>query len=447
MKSMNSSDPAQPQKAYTEHKGFADSLKRTGGLLIPVIVGPLRPIFYAIFYLLNLLSRAQADNLPRDTQIQYTVMGIILIFTPIIFAGFIFKFMLKNAGAFLKTFHNLPDSINIKEVVGLRVFGRIPTPPPLSTLVKFPTVTAKDGKCDPLENWHTAIGGPVKLKIEPGNAVYLEREDRFSRVAGQGNEFMELHEKIKAVVNVGPESKTFEVSAWTKDGIKLDIKVKGEYFLGQFERNEQSENLLIPFDPTAIRNAVEQTLISGKEGHEWIEGSIGKTKGALSSHISNRHLEEIFMEDNRLFTKPTMDDLLANINESLQSSGVSLSHFQITNVEMQKEITDQRLETWETVYKTHEILTDSEIKARHIREHEKVRAEIQRDLILTLANGLDRMDSNNFPEPLLLSISTLLDQNMTDPMVRANLAKESLETLEKMQEAIKFPLQLPGEDT
>ncbi|MBK9209629.1 MAG: hypothetical protein IPL71_15540 [Anaerolineales bacterium] len=92
-------------------------------------------------------------------------------------------------------------------------------------------------------------------------------------------------------------------------------------------------------------------------------------------------------------------------------------------------------------------MTDGEVKAHQIRMREKARAEIQRDLIFTLANGLDRIDSNNFPEPLLLSISVLLDQNMKDPMVRANLAKESLETLEKMQEAIKFPLQLPGEDT
>jgi hypothetical protein len=443
---MNSSEPNQWQNAYTENKGFADSLKRTGGLLIPVIVTMIVPMFYAIFYLLDLLSRAQADDLPKSVQIQYTVLGIILIFIPIIFTGLIFTFMLKTAGTFLKTFHNLPDSINIKEVVGLRVFGRVPMPPPLSTVIKFPTVNTKDGESDPLENWHTTIGGPVKLKIEPGNAVYLERGDRFSRVVGQGNAFMELHEKIKAVVNVGPHSKTFEVNAWTKDGIKIDLKVKGEYFLGAVERNEQNEDVLIPFDPAAIRNAVEQTLIGGKEGHEWLEGAIGKTKGALSNYISNRHLEEIFMKDNRLFTKPTMDDLLANINKNIQSLGVYLSHFQIMDAQMQPEITKQRLETWETDYKSHKTITESKGKAHLFREREKARAEMQRNLIYTLANGLERINLKNFSEPLLLSIAALLDQSMSDPEVRATLAKEALETLEKTQEVIKYNFQTPGEE-
>jgi len=444
---MNSSEPHQWQNAYTENHGFADSLKRTGDLLIPVFVILLIPIFYAILHLFNLLSNAQADESSSTVMIQYIITGILLMLAPVIFTIISLTFILKTAGSFLKTFHTLPDSIKINEVVALRVFGRVPMPPPLSTVVKFPTVTAKDGKSDPTENWHTIIGGPAKLKIESGNAVYLERGEHFSRVVGQGNAFMELNEKIKAVVNVGPQSKTFEVNAWTKDGIKVDLKVKGEYFLGSAERNQQNENILIPFDPEAIRNAVEQTLKNGKAGHEWIESAIGKTKGALSNFISNRYLEEIFMDDNRLFTKPTMDELLMNINKNLKSSGVYLSHFQITDADMQPEITEQRLETWETAYKTHEILTKGEVKAYQIRMREKARAETQRDLIITLANGLDRIDSNNFPEPLLLSISALLDQSMNDPMVRANLAKESLETLEKIQEEIKFPLQLPGEDT
>jgi hypothetical protein len=142
-----------------------------------------------------------------------------------------------------------------------------------------------------------------------------------------------------------------------------------------------------------------------------------------------------------------MDNLLTNINRKLQGIGVYLSHFQITDAEMQEEITDQRLESWKSEYKTKIILTEGEIKAHQLRERQRVRAEMQRNLILTLANGLERMDVTNFPEPLFLSISTLLDQSMKDPSVRATLAKDSLETLEKVQESIKFPLQLPGEES
>jgi len=142
-----------------------------------------------------------------------------------------------------------------------------------------------------------------------------------------------------------------------------------------------------------------------------------------------------------------MEELLNTINSKLQDYGVYLSNFQITDVILPPKVKTQRLKTWKTAHENILVMADGELKAHEIRLREQVRAEIQRDLIFTLANGLDRIDSSNFPEPLLLSISTLLDQSMKDPMVRANLAKESLETLEKLQGAIKVPLQLSGEDS
>jgi hypothetical protein len=71
---------------------------------------------------------------------------------------------------------------------------------------------------------------------------------------------------------------------------------------------------------------------------------------------------------------------------------------------------------------------------------------MQRNLIYTLANGLERIDLENFSEPLLLSITALLDQSMNDPQVRATLAIEALETLEKTQQIIRINFQSPGEE-
>jgi hypothetical protein len=444
---MDTLESSKWQNAYTENKGFDDSLKRTGALLIPTLVALIIPFFYVIYYVFRLLNEISTEKISSSAQVViYLSPGIILALLIFVFFFLSLTLILRSAGAFLKEFYNLPDSINIKSLVGLRVFGRMPTPPPLSQIVKFPSINVKNGNVEPVENWHTLIGGPAKLQIDPGNAVYLERGDQFSRVVGQGTTFLDLHERIKAVVHLGPQSRIFEVSAWTKDGIRIDLQAKGEYFLGSPERNTQNESMLIPFDAEAVRKAVEQTLMSGKEGHEWIEGAIGKTKGILSNFITNRHLEEIFKEDMRLFTKATMETLLMNINQSLENSGVHLSHFQITDANTHKEITNQRLESWETDYKSHEIIIESKGKAHQIREREKARAEMQRNLIYTLANGLERIDLENFSEPLLLSITALLDQSMSDPQIRAALATEALETLEKTQQVIKFNFQTPGDE-
>lgn len=444
---MNSSTQEQSLNDYTEIRAFTDSLRRMGRLFLPAIVTLLIPTSFGIFYLFHLLSLPTAVE-SKNIANQYIAQGVGVMFAPLILMIVILVYIFKSSGNFLKTFHNLPDSTDVKQLVRLRVLGIIPTPPPLDKVIKFPVLTVKDGKLDPPENWHTNIGGPVKLKIESGNAVYLERGNHFSRVVGQGNQFMELHEKIKAVFSVGPQSKDFEVSAWTRDGIKIDLKAKGEYFLGA--ANQGDDDVMVPFDAAAARNAVEQTLIGGKEGGEWVESAVGKTKGALNGYISKRHLEEIFLENEEggtLFSQITMNNLLADVNNSLKNSGARLSHFQVTNAIMDPEITDQRIETWKTAHNAYELVTESDARAQLIRAREKARAEMQRDLIYALADGLDRIDAERFPEPLFLSISALLDQSMNNPDVRATLAKESLETLEKTQEALKFNLQLPGEET
>jgi len=432
------------QNMHTEKQAHVNSLSKVGGLLIPVLIGMLAPLLFVIVYAGSLF-----DQVTTPEAITYRIAQSVLLFVAIIvFTILGIGYLFKTAAGFLEKFHNLPAD-DARKLTRLRILGIPLLPPPMSNWFKFPAVSVKDRKLDPPDHWSTVVGGPVKLNISAGHALYLERGIYFSRVVGQGSAFLEWHERISATVNVGPRNETLSVTAWTKEGIKVIINAKGEYFLGH-TRNEDEENILIPYDPEAIYKAVQYTFKSGKEANEWLKSATGQTQGILGAYISNRYLDELFLKDNNettLLSGKNMEDLLNTINSKLQDYGVCLSNFQITDVVLPEKVKMQRLRTWETTHENILVMTDGEVKAHEIRLREQARAEIQRDLILTLANGLDRMDSNNFPEPLLLSISTLLDQNMTDPMVRANLAKESLETLEKMQEAIKFPLQLPGEDT
>ncbi len=439
-------EPDKWQSAYSENNGYDDSIKRSGSLLVPVILALVIPFFYLIFYTFKLLITIPAGSNSITQFVIHISPSIVVAILMIIFLIVAITFIKSTARSFLQIFYDIPESTDVKTLVSLRIFGKIPTPPPLSKIVKFSIVKVKNGKLDTTENWHTIIGGPVKLLIEPGNAVYLERGDVFSRVVGQGAAFLDVYERIKVVVNLGPHMNTFETGAWTKDGIRVELKVKGKYFLGSLERNINNENLLIPFDAEAVRKSVEQTIANGKEGHEWLEGAIGKTKGVLNEYIASQVLEEIFKENKRLFTKATINKLLEGINKKLQDSGVSFSDFQITEASTHDHITKERLNLLTGAsYKYNEIVVEGEIKAHQIRERERARAQTQRNLIYTLASGLDRIDATNFPEPLFLSVAALLDQSIKDPSVRSMLGKEILETLEKTQESLKFNLQNPSE--
>ena len=434
------------QNQYSEKQAHLDSLARAGRLIVPIIFGMFPPILFLIIYTGYLLENSSTP----ETIIGRGVQGAVLVLAMIVFTIFWIKYLFKTAARFLEKFHNLSAGEDSSTLVRLRVFGIPLFPPPLSLWFKFPEVTLKDEKFDPPDHWSTIVGGPAKLKISPGHALYLERGGYFSRVVGQGFAFLEWNERISAAVNVGPRNEEMSVTAWTREGIKVMVKAKGEYFLGH-TRTEDEENVLIPYDPESIRKAVEYTFRSGKEANKWLQSATGQTQGILGTYISNHFLDDLFLKDNNnltLLSNANISELLTTINTKLQQYGVYLSNFQIIEVILPKKVEDQRLNIWKTNHENIKVVTEGEVKAHQIRDREKARAEMQRNLIFTLANGLEHMDldNENFSEPLLLSISALLDQSMNDPQVRSALAKEALETLEKTQEIINFKFQLPGEN-
>jgi hypothetical protein len=66
---------------------------------------------------------------------------------------------------------------------------------------------------------------------------------------------------------------------------------------------------------------------------------------------------------------------------------------------------------------------------------------------MAIADGLEKNinrdenegDKERFIEPLLLSFSNVLDESLSNPLLRANLAKDTLEVLEKLQMMLEKP--------
>ena len=93
----------------------------------------------------------------------------------------------------------------------------------------------------------------------------------------------------------------------------------------------------------------------------------------------------------------------------------------------------QWAENWEAEWKSLNTITEGEAKAYSIRALEKARAEAQKDMILAIAESLEGVDAQHMREPLLLSLSGMLENSLVDTFVRASLPKEAMETLEKLQ--------------
>ena len=72
-----------------------------------------------------------------------------------------------------------------------------------------------------------------------------------------------------------------------------------------------------------------------------------------------------------------------------------------------------------------------------IRTNEEARARAQRDLIVAIAKSLGQVDAAHFPdEPLLLSLSGILDQGLRDPLVQSYMARGTLDALKKLKDLL-----------
>lgn len=393
-------------------------------------------------------AKEQAEGNPIVSNEQIII--ILLGFLPMVLLIGLGNAAIRSAAlSFLENFYSMDNGHETQRMLNLRLNGVPALPPPLSQLVKFPEVKVNDGKLEPPDHWSTTVGGPVKIKLEKGQAAYLEHEGRFSRVVGQGDAFLHWEERIAATVDVGPKAFDIETRAWTRDGLPVTVRAKGEFSVGSATRTAANENVLIPFDAESAKKAVEHCLKNGKDANQWLQFAEGAAKGAINNFIISRYLDQIFVQDegsSALLTHENTAELAAKINEATQKYGAYLSYFQIMEITPPTQVIELRKKTLKTDQENTALVTQSAVLAHQIRTREKLRAEMQRDLIMTIASGLNRTDGANFPEQLMLSISGFLDQNITDPTVRSNLHKETLETLEKLQEAIKFPARNSEED-
>lgn len=438
-----SSDPRQWQELYSEQQAFSDSANKESRLSIATVIALMIPVLYIVFWSFDQFDKGMMWHpLRLPLMIVGYSCGMLLLFG-------IGRYCIQRAAVeFIRRFHDLPGDENLARVVNLRVAGIPRLPPPFNKWISFPKVTVEKSTLNPPDHWSTIIGGPAKLEIKPGHALYLERFGRFSRVVGQGSAFLDWEERIAAVIDVGPKTEEFSIEAWTMDGIKIEVQARGEYFLGR-ERNELDENILIPFDPESVKKAVEHTYKNGRDANDWIKSATGQTQGILGGFISRHYLDQLFLRDSHdatLLSNGNITDLVNEINQRSREYGVSLSNLQILNVKVPRKVDELRKKTFEAAYESTVTVTQGEVKAHEIRTRERARAEMQRNLILTIAHRLNRDDSSRFPEHMMLFISGFLDQGMSDPAVRANLGKEALEILEKLQETMKFPLHLPGNE-
>jgi regulator of protease activity HflC (stomatin/prohibitin superfamily) len=437
-------DPDNWQTAYSRKQAYRDSENRSSAFLLSLAFG-LPVLFFVVIRLLYLRFFGGYPGWGWDL---VNVFFIAILMVGIIAGAFHFT------SNFFSKFYLPPEDISPSKIINFRLFGLQKPMMPLETLSQSRYIIARDGKLEKKDDWPCwmacNLGGPLLMVVFDGCALYLERGNRFSRVVGPGEQlpFLEQYETIKYVVDLRPKVKTGDVTVWTKDGIKITLTIKITCGIGDPAKKDPADKLVYPYDPVEVKKAIERYAIrwpkDQKEPSEftWLHAAWGQVTGIIPGFIGARSLDDLLVADRKsgqILSPETIHTMFQELNQATNKFGVYITDFQVIKMEPPEKVKEQHKNNWGAERQSIATIIDGRAKADSIRTSEEARAEAQRNLILAIAEGLEKNQSKQFAEPLLLSLSGILDESLQDPLARSYLAKESLDTLEKLQKLLDNP--------
>jgi regulator of protease activity HflC (stomatin/prohibitin superfamily) len=450
-----SDNPAEWQTAYTKDEAFSDS-SRHSSLLGVILMFSFLSVLSLILLRWGLLTLIWE----APVSLQYKlIFGLVLfIVMLVIFLVTAYQPAMIAAARFFEDFYRPSGKIaeSAAKIINHRLYGKGKLPPPLNLFAPFEYIMVQDGKIAKEDKWPAwmarHLGGPLQLIIFDGFALYLERGNRFSRVVGPGDKVsvLEWYETIKYVVDLRPKVRIGKFGAWTKDGIKIDLEVRLECRIGDPALKDSTSSLVYPFDPLAVKKAIERHAVrwpKREEGQpeefDWVDAAWGQVTGVVPGYIGSRVLDDLFIASRRsgqILSPEAVREIHEKINGATIAFGVYVTDFQIVKIDIPRTVEEHQKELWMAERQGISTKIDGKARAFNIRTREEARAEAQYDLILSIAERLEHNNQDGkFTEPLLLSLSSILDESLKDPLIRAYLAKETLDTLEQLQAFLDRP--------
>lgn len=458
------SDHEKWQTLYPPVESHWRDLGRIRELLFPIVgLVFLSTIYVIVGYAFVHMESWIPETLTFATYYLFLARIILVSLLPLILIALGLRYIFFHAREVVSSLYRPNPKIKLPPLMRRKLLGVPPFPPPLSKIIKYPFIVFHEPVLDEEDDWARWFGGPATLVIHDGTALYLERGNKFSRVVGPGAPMplLERYETVAEVVDLRPQTRMGQVDMWTKDGIHINLSIKVEVQIHASPNAiEKSANLRYPFDALAVKAAVEFTSVGLKDGkleqRGWLESAWGIISGEVSTFVAGHSLDELFLapqdENNprsvnhknrpvekieQILSRHITEQVTNNLQEKLQKNGVRVLNIQVTGITVPREVQELRTKHWESMREIISAQRNSRAEAERIRVRDQAHADAQRTILMTIIQKLEDIDADVMTEPLILSLSNILDQGLEDPMIRPWIANESLSVLEKMRKLLK----------
>jgi hypothetical protein len=236
------------------------------------------------------------------------------------------------------------------------------------------------------------IGGPGFVYVQPGNAVLFEGQNAPSAIHPNGRRFVPRFETIQPIALEDQYGELEGISAMTRDG--FDVKIGRTRFRYRLlaEGDVKSPQNPYPYSEEAIYDMIYNRTVSEQGLGDWCSGISSDIRKALTGYINRNTLDHLTAPEGT-GGDPRGEikcELRSNmVTNKLRRRGTELLWIDIGSFEIpNKQVEQQRLNTWQAKWMGDARLTRSYGEAQRLAYQEIGRAEAQAEMLISIMHAL-----------------------------------------------------------
>lgn len=254
------------------------------------------------------------------------------------------------------------------------------------------------------------VGGPGRVRVSVHDVITTEQNARFCRVLGPGVHTLAPYESVYTVLDLRQHDRQGEVTAITKDGIRIKMKIGVSFRLLSDDSAENNPTIMTEVPETPVepvrpttktlypfsKNAVQKAAYKGV----WEDKPLGAVIGQVSKGIAGYRFDELFqLDDVAQDPLPTLHDVvLRNARSDLRSKeGIDLLSVRLGSIRPDEPVTHQQIKSWRTFWQKQDRITQARGEAQALTELAHARRDVETAMLEAIVDGvqLARQETGN----------------------------------------------------
>lgn len=334
------------------------------------------------------------------------------------------------AGRFVRSLYGLEKDQEGRAFLSTRLLGQ---------MSGGPYLVIKECRIATGSNVVRKVGGPCGLVLYNDSAVVLERAGKLTRVFRGSHDPRSFplppprlapFEKVWDIIDLRPQRWEFKVSAITQDGIPISYKADVRFQIGD-KQEDIFKAATCKWIREAWRSEPDRVM-------NWIKlVVIGDTEGTLRLILARYTLDELIKPECRAAVREELEN---SLRQSTTRLGAKILSVALGDIELQGQILQQWMATWQAERAREVEKTIAEGKAMGDRIAMQARAEIRTAMLTNTARMFAEMAqrgqqvSRNF---VVLSFIDMIKR--TAHMREIYLPDDIVKTLTMLEDRFKIP--------